>query len=197
MNPVVLLSAAKFEAEPTIKILEQSGIGFDYVEIGIGAVNAAKTSSRLELKGRSVIFVGSCGAFGTFPELTVVSVKRCLWSPYAVRAGDAELIEGVEPEILFENLSPYAKTLKLYTAICSSAITTQDKHHPKEELSCENLELYSVARELSQAKSLSIFLGITNQVCMQGRQQWRENFNKIAVKTSENIETMIRGDYGF
>ena len=48
LKSLLLISAVGFEAKPTIDMLEKHGIDYEYMEIGIGPINAAKSASALK-----------------------------------------------------------------------------------------------------------------------------------------------------
>lgn len=202
---ITVLSAAKFEADPTLKVLEDMHVAHEFIELGIGPIHAAKKSSTLHLEGKKVLYLGSCGVFSKdfIPE--VVTCENVYWSPPSVRSGQSNLIEDVEPPITFENLSRFAKNFKKASVFCSPTITLDETLIPslspvepklKPEnivsietssklLKVENMELYSVADKLCEASSLSVLLGITNAVGPSGRTQWNDNFHLLAQKCAD------------
>ena len=193
---LTVLSAVKFEAEQTLRTLDDLGVVYDYIEVGIGPIHSARSSSSLNLKGKNVLFIGSCGVFKEDLDVKLVSVSKVIWSPPSVRNGSSELIEGIEPEIRFPNLSGFSASLEAYICACSPSVTLDENLVPEQPKAIENLELYSVAHKLLEAKQLTILFGITNKVHSSGRAEWKENFKKIGTMTSDAIKKAIEdGSY--
>lgn len=201
---VIIVAAVRFEAEPLLQKLELMGMKATFVEIGIGAINAARASEKLQtaVKGKDVILVGTCGTFGKFSEPLLVRACRTLWLPACVRASIAWSIEGIDPPIDLPDPPIWAKSLPTATVICGPTIAKSPliPEPIVEHLNLwnhshlvENLELYScIASLASSARSMVSVLGITNAVGPDGRQQWRHYFKTLATMTAEYIGDHIR-----
>ena len=89
---ILLISAARFEAKPSIEILRKNNIKYDYFEFGIGPIHAAKSAEKLKerAKGKNVIYLGSCGTFSDFREPYLATVDQVHWMPTAERMGLAK-----------------------------------------------------------------------------------------------------------
>ena len=191
MSKLIVISATSFEASPTLEKLQELNIEYDYEKIGIGPINAARKSEHLDLAGKSVLFIGSCGVFNEKLERKIISTDTIIWSPPSIRNGSAELIDNIEPKIKFENLSKFSKSLDIYTCYCSPAITLDAELRPPSENAIENMELYSIASALNKASNLTILLGITNSVNLNGRHQWKKNHLNIAEKTADLLSLSV------
>lgn len=192
MSRFVLMSAARFEAEATIKVFEQHGIDYDFHEVGIGAIKSSQASQRLNLSGKHAIFIGSCGVFNEELNVKLITSQNCFWSPPSTRSGQSHLIEGIEEPIEFENLHRLSSELDNYNVAASPSITTDESLAPSHHKCVENLELYSVAAKLCEASSLLLVLGITNKVHMDGRDEWSRNFKTISQMTADFFDKHIK-----
>ena len=181
----VVISAAPFE----VSNLRSKGFEATYLSCGIGALEAARCSRDLgtEVVDKDVIFVGTCGIFGRFDEISLVSASEVVWSPPCERAKIAWSIEGISPNIpllggSFEGELPRARVL------CSSTISRGADCDSKAQAlgpCVENLELYSIVGDLlKSARSLSVVLGVTNAIGEDARRQWRQNFKRAASLTA-------------
>ena len=47
LKSLLIISAVGFEAKPTLDMLEKNNIEHEYMEIGIGPINAAKSTTAL------------------------------------------------------------------------------------------------------------------------------------------------------
>lgn len=192
MSNFVVLSAAKFEALPLIKILEKNAVNFEYCEIGIGSINAAKKSLDLRLKNKKVIFIGTCGVFAKDFQPHLLTASRCIWSPPSVRNNTSQLIDNIDPDYDLSATTYLTKNLPKAIIACSPSITIDETLVPPiDENVAENLELYSIAEKLLEAKEVSIILGVTNRVCSEGRSQWLKNHKIIADMTANYLDQLI------
>lgn len=188
MSKITLMSAAKFEAEPTIAFFEKEGISYEYIEIGIGSILSAQRSSEVELSSKKVIFIGSCGVFNEDLDVKLVTTNLCFWSPPSTRSCQSHLIEGIEKPIEFKNSNRFHQTMETYNVACSPSITTDSSLVPSMNKCVENLELYSIGKKIANAKSALIILGITNKVHSDGRKEWSKNFKIVAKMTANLIQ---------
>lgn len=188
MSKITLMSAAKFEAEPTIAFFKKEGIDYEYIEVGIGSILSAQQSSKFDLSSKNIIFIGSCGVFNEDLDVKLITTNQCFWSPPSTRSQQSHLIEGVEKPIHFKNLHAFNKSLEIYNVACSPSITTDSNLTPSPDKCVENLELYSIGNKIASAKSALIILGITNKVHSEGRKEWSSNFKNVAQMTATYIE---------
>jgi hypothetical protein len=192
MNPV-LIAAAKFELDPLCSTLQERGHTPETRLTGVGALNAAKKALKFgELcRGREVIFVGTCGIFGTFSQkVSLVRAKEVIWLPTCERVKMSYTVKDTAPPIRLPDAPPWAASLPERKVICTPGIsligTLPDYVGP--EPAVENLELYSCIGEIAaNAKSLAVVLAITNAVGEDSHAQWRQHFAEAAGMTAEFI----------
>jgi hypothetical protein len=192
MSKFVLMSAARFEAEPTIKLFDHHGVDYDYHEVGIGSIKSAQASQRLNLSGKHVIFIGSCGVFNEDLDVKLITSKKCFWSPPSTRSGQSHLIDGIEDSIEFYNPHKLSSELDHYTVAASPSITVDENLVPSQKKCVENLELYSLASKLCEAASTLLVLGVTNKVHISGREEWAKNFKTISYMTADFFAKHIK-----
>lgn len=195
---MLFISAAEFEVKPLRASL---GANHTYLSCGIGSLNAAKHEAFLieQCRGQDVVFLGTCGTLGDFKEVELVTVDRVLWLPPCERLDVSWSIEQLHPPIDL-TVGPLCQQLPVKTLLTSPTIAKSSEIKedirnayelkPNSEL-IENLELYCCLGIKDVAKTLNIILAITNQVCPEGRQQWRRHFVKAAELTSSFITKNI------
>ncbi len=193
----VVISAADFEVS-ALKAL--CGNKFRYLSCGIGSLQAAKREAGLvELcEGKDVIFVGSCGSFGPFTGIELVTVRKVHWLPPCERMGKAWSIENLSPPFEIQE-AEISKSLPKKVLLASSTISKsaeiQDEMRSLYELPddgelVENLELYSLSGLVGLARSFTVVLAVTNQVGPRGREQWSEHFIAASKITAEFISEL-------
>lgn len=193
IKSLLLISAVGFEAKPTIDMLTKNNIDHEYMEIGIGPINAAKSSALLKAKakGKNVIYIGSAGTFDDFTSPFLVSVDQVLWMPTAERMGTAKFMEGLHKPINIPATNNFS--LPSMTVLTSTSVSLDASIElsllPEPSHLIENMEAYSVAGELIEvAESVDIIFGITNGVGPDGSTDWVKNFKKISFMTSDYLE---------
>lgn len=203
MTKKIVLAAVRFEAEPLLQVLNTKRLDFEFHEIGIGAIKAARSAARLQqvCEGKEVIYVGTGGSFGKFSEPLLVKAGRVLWLPPCLREGISWAIEGIDKPYDLPKSPVWAQELPERTIICSPTISktvemtsniVAEYELGRPEKLVENLELYSCAEAIcSVAKSFVAILGITNAVGPEGRTQWRNNFKAVADMTAAYISDVI------
>ena len=195
LKTLLIISAVKFEAIPTLEMLEKYNIKHEYMEIGIGPINAAKSSSVLKekAKGKKVIYLGSAGCFEEFEGPYLVTVNQVYWMPTAERMGLAKFMEDLHKPISIPvtgNFDLIAKTVLTSTSVSLDGSINLDL--PERSELIENMEAYSVAAELGEAaESVDIIFGITNGVGPNGSKDWIKNFKKISIMTSEYLKNKL------
>ena len=190
---ITILSAVEFEVTP----LKQ--MPFKFETFGIGPIHAALHAQHIaeKIQDEDVLYIGTCGIFGRFQEIQLVTTNRVLWLPTSERTGHSASIEGVYPGISFPSV---IQDLPKSTVISCSNISLTDEIKPalSESLSLtgllvENLELYSLMPTLlTHARSVSILLAITNSVGPEGRQEWRQNFREASQLTADYVRKQIK-----
>lgn len=195
-----IISAAPFEVSTTLEYFDNNSIAYDYHSCGIGALEAAKNSTLLvpKVMNKDVLFIGTCGVFEGFDEMTLTSPSQVHWLPASEREGIAWSIEGTAPPFPVNNSSKWVQDLSKVTAVCSPTISKNNalpqEYNPTSTV--ENLELYSLIDTFNAyAKSITIILAITNKVSLEGRKQWRANFKQASKMTSDYIakQTQTKG----
>jgi hypothetical protein len=179
------LSAAPFELAP-LRALLPDWPDDRFLSCGIGPLDTAAQVSRLaeRLSGTQVIFLGSCGVFGEFSQVKLITPSRSLWLPTCERILASSPIENLTPP--FE-LSPQESALEKATVLCAPNISLTGEIHPRvreqyglQGLLVENMELYSLTPLIQAVASFIAILAITNGVGPKGRLEWRENFKEGA-----------------
>lgn len=193
---ILIVSAAKFEAQPTLSCLEEYSISADFFECGIGPVHAAKSVSELKraAQGRQVYFLGSCGIFGEFSTPFLCTTDEIHWMPTGERMGHAKLMDHIYPPYSLKIPNPL--NLPLVKILTSSSVSLSNeiklKHLPNPDCLVENMEAYCIAKDLYEASSsLEIIMGITNQVGPNGSDQWSANFKSVARMTAQYMERRL------
>ncbi|MFK7826563.1 MAG: hypothetical protein AB8G05_20650 [Oligoflexales bacterium] len=195
LKSLLIISAVQFEANPTLEMLEKHNIEHEYMEIGIGPINAAKSAATLKEKarGKNVIYLGSAGTFDDFSGPYLVTVNQVHWMPTAERMGTAKFMEDLHKPINIVktgNFDLSAKTVLTSTSVSLDASINLDL--PLKSELIENMEAYSVAAELNEtAESVDIIFGITNGIGPDGSKDWVKNFKKISTMTAEYLENQL------
>jgi hypothetical protein len=193
---IVIVAAAEFEIAPTREVLESMDEASSTEIIGIGALNAAKAAPRLIAACRQayVLFVGTCGTFGTFDAPYLCTPSSVDWLPTAVRTRNAYSVSGTTPQISV-NPGPLTQSLPYKRVLCSPAISTIETLPAgyEREACVENLELYSCVDEITKVASLfSCILTVTNAIGPLAHNQWQANFPHAAQMTADFIKTNWR-----
>ncbi|MBP9706210.1 MAG: hypothetical protein KBD78_01100 [Oligoflexales bacterium] len=198
-NNLVILSAAKFEAVALLKILEEKSIVYEYLDVGVGALESAKSAVRIcdFCQDKDVIFIGSCGIFGLFKSIELVQVATIKWQPAGDREGISYSIENSAPDIEADTKpnSSIEVSLPKCTMICAPGVSLKPCLAYEQTLHCESLELYSLAAEImkSCASFTSIF-AITNAIGPDAHQQWKQNFNLAYDQLAKYAGSLINGE---
>lgn len=195
MNPI-LIAAAKFELDPLTNSLQQRGHTPETKLTGVGALNAAKRAKAIgeACRGRDVIFVGTCGAFGPFSKVSLVRAVEVLWAPTCERLGFSYTVKDSAPPIALPEPHAFARNLPAKKVLCTPAISLVGKLPDglAADSVVENLELYSCIGEIAQtAQSLSVILAVTNTVGPDSHAEWRQNFASAAGLTAEFVSSKL------
>ena len=193
VSKLLLVSAVAFEATPTLETLKRCGIEHEYLEIGIGPINAAKSSAQLKEKAKNsdVIYIGSAGTFSSFKRPYLAKVDDVYWMPTAERMGLAKHMVDLHRPISFPRSQKFDLPRK--TVLTSSSVSLSSEvavsQLPSRGDLIENMELYSVASELVEvARSVEVIMGITNSVGPDGSKEWLKNFKSISTLTANFLE---------
>lgn len=193
----LLLSAAKFEIEPFIQFLKSFGHHIpDIASVGVGVIDAAASSKELtdRAKGKDVVFVGTCGVFGTFDQPAAYRVNQVLWLPCSDRLGFSYSISGLYPKIeLLEKSTGALSHLPAAAALCGPSISLVGDENgfvkdllPPGYLGLENIELYPVAKTvLEVCRSFDVLLVTTNTIGSSAHSEWKRSFQDAAVLTQK------------
>ncbi len=183
---MLILAAAKFELDIFSRSLPSSK-NFQFEEIGVGAIAAAKNVQKIrqKVKDQNVLLIGTGGIFGEFEKPFLVTSHHIIWSPPCERVGLSYQVQSGLPEICLKKSSELTHSLDEAIIVCSPAVTLESKAIPKQynpsKLWIENLELYSVAEEIeNECKSFDIILSVTNAIGSSAHEQWKKN-NPIAL----------------
>ncbi len=191
---LLVVSAFKPEAKPTLELLTKNKVPFEYFQLGVGPIHAAKSEALLKkaARGRTVLYVGSCGSFYSFKDLHLVSVDSVYWMPPCLRTGIAKIPLILHKPIYFPNseisLPKKAVLTSPSVSLVNAFAENVEKNLPSKELLVENMELYACAEALLEAKSLYVILGVTNEVGPSGSKDWEKNFKEIAHMTASFVE---------
>lgn len=195
---MVIISAADFEVAP-IKKLEVFHKQ-KFVSCGIGSLAAAKNAYKLisQIRGEDVVIVGTCGFFGDFVGVELVTGEDVYWLPSGQRLGYAWSIEKEIPHIKLSCTS-YFEQLPKRTILSSPTISkykgmtgTLKGIFCDEGSMVENLELYPLVSQINPyAKSISIILGVTNEICLLARDQWKRHYKEAAIKTADYLQRCL------
>ncbi|MEN9834889.1 MAG: hypothetical protein RL011_1082 [Pseudomonadota bacterium] len=187
---LVVIAAAKFELDPLVSALQEKGINPTTKLVGIGALNAAKRARLVAdaCRGRHVVFVGTCGTFGSFSKMHLIRATEVLWLPTCERMRLSYTVKDTAPPIVLPPPPTYCGSLPERRVICSPGISLvsklPDSFNPDQCV--ENLELYSCISEIiGQAASLAVVLAVTNAVGPDSHTQWRQHFAGAAGATAE------------
>ena len=191
---LIVASAASFESQLLLQALARLAADVTFIEVGVSSITSSGLASRLVdiIRGRDVLFVGSCGISSPFDHPKLFAINRVKWAPVDVRRGDSYLVNGSEPELVLNGRLDLIRGLEPGCASCSSSISLL--HELKsDQVVLENLELYSAAKAWSyQAKSFTAILGTTNQIGPNAHSEWKKNFRLVAKMTANHIDSSYR-----
>ncbi len=188
LNPLLVLSAAPFEAQPLLELLSTYKLSYEYMSFGIGSIASAWGAQNLadKCRGRHVLILGSAGCFYPFQSPYLIKTNTIFWRPRCVSEKLSELIEGHE--------LPWASNSK---SLLSFPIASADVYttpgisvSPSDIIDSkivENLEMYSLLPIYLAAKTFDAFLVITNSVGPEGRYLWKDHFKIGAQLTAQTL----------
>lgn len=195
LSDFLIISAVAFEAKPTREMLDRHGVRYDYMEIGIGPVYAAKSAARLKetSEGKNVLYLGSAGSFAPFSAPYLVTADKVWWMPTAERMGLAKYMKDLYKSVEIPVTGHFDLPVKqILTSSSVSFNAGIEVALPERELLIENMEAYSVAEELMEgAKTVDIIMGITNGIGPDASKDWVRHFKSIAQLTADYLEKKL------
>lgn len=142
-----------------------------------------------------MIFVGSCGTFGDFQAVKLVTARSVHWLPACERAGIAYQVQGTAPSFSGLSTGPFGHGLPAVDVICAPCISLTSEGLPAEftpTATVENLELYAVTPAiLEAAASFSILLGVTNSIGPSAHQEWKAHWQSAATQTAQHVRNLL------
>lgn len=177
-----VLAAKKWEAQPTLNVLDQVNIDYHFIELGIGPLHAQRTAAQMPMYSK-ILFLGSCGEFTNheFISPRLITTNILYWSPPSVRSKQSSLIADEYPAISLHNICDWNRCLESMPVFTSPAITLDADLIPQElsqgiyATGVENMEIYSVCNALLMSEKLVIVLAITNGIGVNARKQWMQH----------------------
>lgn len=189
---LLIVSAVKFEAQPTLDVCENLQIPYEYFEFGIGPLNGALAVQRLRVSAdnRHVLYVGSAGTFAEFQEPYLVQADQVWWMPTAERLALAKVWPELHPPVsldISEELPLPARVVLTSTSVSwQNAIGTTGL--PNRDQLLENMEMYPIIAGLKPvAKRILSIIGVTNAVGPLGSVQWQQNYQAVAQETAQFV----------
>ena len=201
-NPVVITSAAQYEAQPTLNLLDKNAVDYDYHELGVSidaAMNLEETKNAF--KDRDVIYVTSAGAFvnetGKLPYLA--TTDEVIWSPTSARlfVDKTSMLLGNDLSRLFPsfNLTNTLDDLPVKKVLTSPTISHTDEIDvstlPERSLLAKNMEMYYLKDAFKGAKSVKIIIGITNSVGANAFAQYMKYKDQVANMTAHYVLRLL------
>ncbi len=189
-SELILVSAAAFETKPLRDLCDGRGLSYQVFETGIGPLNASESIHQLAsvCYQKPVVFIGTCGVFGSFDGVELVRPNRVHWLPAGERLGFAYSISGLHKPYSLNGSTSHTK-LSEVDVICSPTISivAGGTFPDQQRRYVENLELYSCMNGLEKSKKLLIVLAVTNAIGPDAHRQWRSHHEEAAVKSSEFV----------
>ncbi len=202
-QPVLITSAAQYEAQPTLDLLDREGIAYDYHELGLSIDAALNIKNTTDVfSGKDVIYVTSGGAFvnetGKLPYLT--TADTVYFSPTSSRLmveGDPSLVLGNCLSTMFPSFEffnsikdlPVKKILVSPTISHTTAIEVSGLPEKSDVL--ENMEMYYLKNAFSEAKNLSVIIAVTNEVGTDAFAQYTKYKGEAANMTASYVLKML------
>ena len=177
---IKIVSAARFEVEPLLAHLQKEKKLYEYLEIGIGVFQSMKTTlNHLDFfQNSDVYYFGTCGTVTSFHQPQVFAVKSVAWQSIGERLGKSHRIQNTDPVI------PLAADG--VDCICASNLSLSIESLAQDVV--ENVELYGVATALQNTSSkLRAFLCSTNQIGLQGHEQWVKHHQDATLSTRDFV----------
>jgi len=188
MNRLIILSAARFEAEPLLDELKRLKIDVGFDMFGIGPIAAAWRAVELAKKyaNQNILVIGTAGIFSDFQKIQLVKAQSVEWMPTCVRENLGDLIEGQDPHWNTRDKNFLDLSLDLINVHTSPCITTSVPSF-KDQKVIENMELYALKPIFEAARGFEAVFAITNSVGPHGRKEWRENLQAAGKITANYL----------
>ena len=187
---MIIAAAAEFETEPLrLKIARQADV--DWVCCGVGVLAAAAAGQRWQslCRGREVLFIGTCGTFGTFKKIALCRAHTLHWSPTCARIGSSYAVDETPPRSL--NSSAHYSDLPAAAVFCAPNISLTNTLPAATQagmLAVENIEAYAFLSMLcDSAQSIDVLLAITNAVGEDAQRQWQQHHAQAAQLTATYV----------
>lgn len=187
---MIIAAAAEFETEPLRgKMTRQADV--DWVCCGVGVIAAAAAGQRWQslCRGREVLFIGTCGTFGTFKKIELCRAHTLHWSPTCARIGASYAVDKTPPRSL--NCSAHYSDLPAAAVFCAPNISLTNTLPVTTQagmLSVENIEAYAFLSMLcDRAQSIDVLLAITNAVGKDAHRQWQQHHAQAAQLTAAYV----------
>jgi hypothetical protein len=192
--PLLVISAAPSEAQPTMDALSSIGVSAEYFEAGI-SINAAMNIAALKEKAqnRQVLYIGSGGTLGDYTFPTIVSISYVYWMPTAQRLNLGDALMGVFTPLPV-GTEFIAATLPRLNLLASPTISHVSNVNitglPDKNSLIENMEGYYIIKALQDAQSASVdvIMGITNQCNSEAHNEWVINAPIVAQMTANYVK---------
>ena len=193
---VLVLAAARFEAQKTLDLLNEKNISYEFFELGIGPINASRNFYSLKEKclAKNVLYLGTCGTFSEFKTIEIFQATTVYWQPACVRTSLASFNPKWHPPIKLKenkNINLKKKIVLTSPSISLSSKISPTLNLPARENLVENMELYCVSEALNQANSLTTVLALTNACSFEGRKKWQENHQEASKLSMLKIKDFL------
>ena len=188
---MIIASAAKFETEPLQTEMAKcaADIGWIFCSVGVIAAAAAGQRTQALCHNQEVLFIGTCGTFGTFKKVELCRAKTIHWSPTCARAGLSYAVDETPPLLL--NSSSCYHDLPAVEVFCAPnlSLTNTLPSTAQEGMLCvENVEAYAFLSALcATAKTVDVLLAVTNAVGKDAHQQWLQHHTQAAKLTAAYV----------
>ncbi len=188
LDPLLVLSAAPFEAQPLLELLTAHSLPFEYLSFGIGSIASAWGAQNLaeKCRGRRVLILGSAGCFFPFQTPYLIKTSTIFWKPRCVSEKLSELIEGQELPWVSDRKSSLSVPIPSADVFTTPGISVATSEIMDSKI-VENLEMYSLLPIYLASKTFDAFLVITNSVGPEGRNLWKAHFKSGAQLTAQTL----------
>lgn len=183
---LTIISAVDFETDLIKEKSLELHKPLEFIYCGIGALNASENSALLKnmTYNKNVLFIGSCGIFGSFRHISLVSASDVYWLPYGERVRKTYCVRDLEPPIdISSKKTNLSKETDSCSMICAPSISLDDcLPETFKNTVCENLELYSVVKAIyKNCATFDNIFAVVNKVGPDAHSQWKSNFKKAQV----------------
>ena len=186
---MLIISAAAFETKPLQAALaQQTSVDWLTCGVGVPAAAAAVAQAQTLCHDREVLFIGTCGTFAAFTQVTLCRAQTLHWSPTCARLGLSYAVDDTPPLSL--NSSGCYNDLPAAEVFCAPniSLTNTLPDAQKGALCVENIEAYTYLSALRKtARTIDVLLGITNAIGKDAHQQWREHCQQAAALTATYV----------